>query len=198
MELIFFESPEQLRDWLHCNHDSAAELLVGLHKRHTGCATLSWPQLVDELLCFGWIDGVRRRIDDDSYSIRITPRKPRSIWSAVNVARAAELEAAGLMHPSGRAAVGRRSEARTGVYSHDRATPAKLDAVYERRLRANVGASRFFDSQPPWYRRTATHWVMSAKRQETRDRRFAQLLEHSAAGSAVPPLTRPLRSGARS
>jgi uncharacterized protein YdeI (YjbR/CyaY-like superfamily) len=191
MQPTFFDSPEQLRDWLQRNHDSAAELLVGLHKRHTGRATLSWPQLVDELLCFGWIDGVRRRIDDHSYSIRITPRKPRSIWSAVNVARAAELEAAGLMHAAGRAAVGRRSEDRTGVYSYDRATPAKFDAVYEQRLRASAAAARFFDSQPPWYRRTATHWVMSAKRQETRDRRFAQLLEHSAAGRPVPPLTRP-------
>ena len=151
---------------------------------------MTWSESVDQALCFGWIDGVRRRIDDETYSIRFTPRKPRSTWSAVNVAKVAELRRRGLMRPAGLRAFERRTEDNTGIYSFERKEAAKLPAEFERRLRANRRAAAFFDAQAPWYRRTATHWVISAKREETRERRLAQLIEDSAAGRTIGPLTR--------
>jgi uncharacterized protein YdeI (YjbR/CyaY-like superfamily) len=152
---------------------------------------MTWPESVDQALCFGWIDGIRRRIDDERYSIRFTPRKPRSTWSAVNVKRIQELVAQGLVAPAGVAAFERRSDDRTAIYSHEQRTAAKLEPDQERRLEANARAHAFFASQPPWYRRAAIHWVTSAKKPETRERRLAQLIECSAAGRPVPPLARP-------
>jgi uncharacterized protein YdeI (YjbR/CyaY-like superfamily) len=149
---------------------------------------VTWPESVDQALCFGWIDGVRRRIDDASYSIRFTPRKQRSIWSAVNVKRMGELTEQGLVAPAGVAAFERRSDDRTGIYSHEQRKQARLEPDHEQRLRANEQAAAFFDAQPPWYRRAAIHWVTSAKKPETRDRRLDQLVECSAAGEPVPPL----------
>jgi uncharacterized protein YdeI (YjbR/CyaY-like superfamily) len=143
---------------------------------------------VDEALCFGWIDGVRRGIDDDSYSIRFTPRKPRSTWSKVNVAKVEELERQGLMRPAGRKAFEARTEDNTGIYSFERDQPAELPSE-----RFSSAAWEFFQSQPPWYRRTAAHWVLSAKREATRERRLATLVEDSAAGRTIKSLTRPAR-----
>ena len=139
---------------------------------------------------------VRRRIDHDSYSIRFTPRKARSTWSAINVKRVAELTELGLMHPAGLAAFERRTDDRTGVYSHERRQAAAFEPGMEERFRADARAWRWFEAQPPSYRRTATHWVISAKRLETRERRLQRLIEDSAAGRTVPPLTRPTGSGA--
>ena len=189
MDARFFGSPEEWRAWLEEHHDREAELLVGYHKRGTGRTSMTWAESVDEALCFGWIDGVRRRIDDERYSIRFTPRRPRSRWSAVNVARVAELTAAGRMRPAGLAAFEARTE--EGTYSYEQQREAVLDEERERRLRAVPAAWAFWSAQPPWYRRATTHWVMSAKREATRDRRLAQLIENSAAGRTVPPLTRP-------
>jgi uncharacterized protein YdeI (YjbR/CyaY-like superfamily) len=194
----FFETPEAFRAWLEANHETETELLVGFHKRGSGRLSMTWPESVDQALCFGWIDGVRRRIDDHSYSIRFTPRKPRSTWSRINVAKVAELTDRGLMQPAGLRAFERRTEENTGIYSFERGEEAQLPKEYERRLRANKKAATWFDAQPPSYRRTAKHWVISPKREETRKRRMTQLIECSAAGRAIPPLTRPTGENRRS
>jgi uncharacterized protein YdeI (YjbR/CyaY-like superfamily) len=191
MEPIFFETPAELRAWLEQNHDKETELLVGAYRKATGKPTLTWPQIVDEALCFGWIDGVRRGIDDESWSIRLTPRKPRSNWSTVNIKRVAELEKEGRMTPAGRAAFERRSEERSGIYSYERRKAAKLDADQQQEFRANEKAWAFFESQPPGYRRTAIHWVTTAKREETRRKRLATLIEDSANERRLRHLTRP-------
>jgi len=189
MEPTFFATPDEFRAWLQEHHATASELLVGFHKKDSGRPSITWPRAVDQALCFGWIDGVRRRIDDASYSIRFTPRKARSTWSAVNVRRVGELTAEGLMHPAGLAAFERRSAARTAIYSYEQRRGAELDAERERRFRANERAWAWFEAQPPSYRRTATHWVISAKRAETRERRLERLIADSAAGRPMPPLT---------
>ena len=177
----FFSSPGEWRAWLVAHADSADELVVGFWRKGTGRPSMTWSESVDEALCFGWIDAVRRRIDDDSYSIRFTRRKPTSTWSSVNVAKMAALEAAGRMTDSGRAAFARRSEARTSIYSYEQASVV-LD---ESALRAVPAAWEWWSAQPPSYRRVAAHWVMSAKRPETRDRRMAQLVEDCAAGLRI-------------
>lgn len=167
MEPVFFATPQELRAWLAEYHESAGELWVGFHKKGTGRPSVTWPQAVDQALCFGWIDGVRKGVDEASYRIRFTPRRARSNWSAVNVARVAELTEQGLMRPAGLCAFERRSEDRTGIYSHERRHAARLDPEQERRLRADTAAWEFFQAQPPSYRRTAIHWVINAKREET-------------------------------
>jgi uncharacterized protein YdeI (YjbR/CyaY-like superfamily) len=159
------------------------------NKKGSGRPSITWPQSVDQALCFGWIDGVRRRIDDASYSIRFTPRKARSTWSAINVRRVAELAADGLMHPAGIAAFERRSDDKTAIYSYEQREAAQLDAEQERRFRADARAWDWFQAQAPSYRRTATYWVASAKRQETRERRLERLISDSAAGRPIPSLT---------
>jgi uncharacterized protein YdeI (YjbR/CyaY-like superfamily) len=185
----FYATPEEWRGWLAEHHADQREHWVGFHKRATGRPSITWPEAVDQALCFGWIDGVRKRVDDERYMIRFTPRKPSSRWSLVNVRRVAELMEAGMMQSAGIAAFEARTE--EGTYSYEQRDAAALDPERERRLRANAAAAAFFDAQPPYYRRAATHWVMSAKREETRDRRLALLIESSAAGRPVPPLARP-------
>jgi len=190
MKPQFFATPAELRAWLTAHHAAEKELLVGFRKKASGKPSITWPESVDEALCFGWIDGVRRNIDEQTYSIRFTPRKPTSIWSAVNVARVTELTAQGKMLPAGLRAFAARTPERTGVYSFERAEAAKLSPAQEKQLRANKKAAKFFDAQPPWYQRTAIHWVISAKREDTRERRLTQLITDSAAGRTIPPLTR--------
>ena len=191
MEPTYFATPAEFRAWLEEHHADADELLIGFHKKASGRPSITWPESVDEALCFGWIDGVRRGVDADSYSIRFTPRRKRSIWSTVNVKRARELIESGRMTPAGLAAFEARTEERSGVYSFERAEEPRLDGEREARFRANPGAWEWFHAQPPWYRRAALHWVLSAKREETRERRLATLIEDSAAGRTVKPLTRP-------
>jgi uncharacterized protein YdeI (YjbR/CyaY-like superfamily) len=191
MDPIFFEKPAELRAWLEKNHETQMELIVGAYRKATGKPSLTWPQIVDEALCFGWIDGIRRGIDDESWSIRLTPRKPTSNWSSANIRRVAELEEEGRMTAAGRAAFERRREDRSGIYSYERREQARLDREQEREFKANVEAYAFFQSQPPGYRRTAIHWVVSAKREETRSRRLATLIEDSASGRRLRHLTRP-------
>jgi uncharacterized protein YdeI (YjbR/CyaY-like superfamily) len=161
---------------------------VGIYKTHTGRRAMTWSESVDQALCFGWIDGKVNAIDEDRYVQRFTPRKPGSNWSKINVEKVAQLKEAGLMRPAGLAAFERRSDDRTGVYSFERET--ELAPEYDARLRANRAASEYFDSRPPWYRRTAIHLVMSAKREETRERRLAQLIADSAAGRDIKQLRR--------
>jgi uncharacterized protein YdeI (YjbR/CyaY-like superfamily) len=190
---VFFATAEEFGAWLEQHHESAGELLVGFHKKGSGKASITWPESVEQALRFGWIDGVRRSLGDESYTIRFTPRKPTSNWSAVNVAKVEELKAGGLMAPAGLRAYEARRPERTGIYSHERAKPAVLPAEFERRFRANPAAWEWFEARPPGYRRTATHWVVSAKKDETRLRRLQQLIDSSAGGRNVPPLTPPAR-----
>jgi uncharacterized protein YdeI (YjbR/CyaY-like superfamily) len=187
----FFATPDELRAWLAEHHEARDELWVGFHKKATGRSSVTWPQAVDQALCFGWIDGVRKSLGDESYKIRFTPRKSRSTWSAINVRRYGELLAEGLVAPAGVAAFERRAEDRTAIYSYENRDKAVFEDEQEARFRADAAAWEWFQAQPPSYRRTATYWVVSAKRPETRERRLTRLIEDSAAGRTIPPLTRP-------
>jgi uncharacterized protein YdeI (YjbR/CyaY-like superfamily) len=194
MKPMFFATPQAFRRWLEEHHATERELLVGLYKRGLGKPSITWPESVDEALCFGWIDGVRKRLSEEAYTIRFTPRKATSIWSAINVARVAALESLGRMAPAGRRAFAARTSERTGVYSHERTEAAQFTPAQQQRWRSQPAAAEFFEAQTPWYRRAATHWVVSAKRAETRERRFDQLITDSAAGHTIKPLTRPTRA----
>ncbi len=187
---IFFSSPGEFYAWLEEHHDKETEVYVGIWKKHTGKPSLNWTQAVDQALCWGWIDGRANRIDDDAYMQRFTPRKPTSNWSKVNVEKMTKLREAGLMRPPGEAAYARRSDDRTGVYSFERGEDPVLEPAHEERFRANAEAWEFFQAQAPWYRRTAIHLVVSAKRAETREKRLNQLIEDSAAGRRIKQLSR--------
>lgn len=189
-EPTFFETPEQFRRWLEEHYATAGELLVGLYKKGSGRPSITWPESVDEALCFGWIDGVRRSRDEESYTIRFTPRRERSTWSAVNIRRMEELIAAGRARPAGVSAFEQRTEDRSRTYSYERRDRAAFDEELERRFRSEGAAWEHFQGEAPWYRKTATFWVMSAKRPETRERRLAVLIASSAEGKRVPPLRR--------
>jgi uncharacterized protein YdeI (YjbR/CyaY-like superfamily) len=189
----FFAIADDFRAWLEKHHASATELVVGFHKKHTGRASMTWTESVREALCYGWIDGIRRSLGDDSYTIRFTPRKPGSNWSLLNVRHVEELIREGRMAPAGLAAFEARKPDRTGVYSFEQRHSARLEPAQEKQFRANKAAWDFFESQPPSYRRTAVYWVVSAKREETRSRRLAQLIEDSAAGRRLAQLTPPGR-----
>jgi uncharacterized protein YdeI (YjbR/CyaY-like superfamily) len=193
-EAIFFETPDQLRDWLDEHHETAPELIVGAWKKATGKPSLTWPQIVEEALCVGWIDSVRRSVPGDGWTIRLTPRRKGSIWSAVNVAKVAELRAAGRMRPAGEAAFAARREDRTAVYSFERAAEPELTPDEEARFRANEAAWAWFAARPPSFRRQVLHWVVSAKRPETRERRLTALIDDSAERQPPKPL-RPARPG---
>jgi len=160
----FFPSPAEWRAWLEKHHADAQELWVGFYKRDSGRPSITWPESVDGALCFGWIDGVRQSIDAISYKIRFTPRKPRSIWSAINIKRAAELSELGLMHSTGLAAFDRRDSERSAIYAYEQRKTAKLPTRFEKKFRAKGEAWKFFQSQPPWYQRTSTYWVISAEK----------------------------------
>ena len=187
----FFATPALFRAWLEEHHDTERELWVGFYRKSSGRPCVTWPEAVDEALCFGWIDGVRRRVDEMSYANRFTPRQRRSTWCAVNIKRAEELIAQGLMHPAGLAAFERRRPDGSGIYSGQR--HRELEASKEARLRANERAWSFFQAQAPWYRRAVAHWVMSAKKEDTRIRRLNQLIDDSEHGRTIGPLTRPPR-----
>jgi uncharacterized protein YdeI (YjbR/CyaY-like superfamily) len=189
----FFATSADFRRWLETNHDKAEELYVGFYKKASGKPSITWSEAVDQALCFGWIDGVRKSIDESSYMNRFTPRRPHSTWSAVNVAKVRDLTRRGLMHPAGMAAFEKRSDDRTATYSFEQREAAKFDKELERRFRANKDAWTWFQTQPPGYKKTATHWVMSAKRQETRDRRLTILIDDSADGRRIAQLTPPGR-----
>jgi uncharacterized protein YdeI (YjbR/CyaY-like superfamily) len=186
---LFFADPEQWRRWLEKHHATATEVWVGLHKMASGLPSITWPEAVDEALCFGWIDGVRKSIDDTSYKNRFTPRRTGSNWSAVNIRRVRELIDLGRMHPAGLKPFEARKEEKSGVYSYEQRHLAQLEPAHERKLRANKKAWSYFQASPPSYRQAAIWWVVSAKREETRVRRLQQLISHSEQGRTVPPLT---------
>jgi uncharacterized protein YdeI (YjbR/CyaY-like superfamily) len=194
---MFFATPAEFRTWLETHHATESELLVGFHKKGSGLPSITWPESVDQALCFGWIDGVRRSLGETSYTIRFTPRQARSTWSAVNIKRAQELQEQGLMHPAGRAAFLARTEDRSNTYSFEQREPIELGDAQLETFRANAPAWAFFQSQPPSYRKAATWWVISAKRAETRDRRLATLIADSAAGRRIRSLTPPTARSTR-
>ena len=177
----FFKSGAQFRAWLGTHQSRTDELLVGLYKTGSGNGGITYKQALDEALCYGWIDGVRRNYSADSYTIRFTPRKSRSHWSHINITRAHELKAAGLMHDLGLAAFERRDEGKTINYSYE-LRAATLRPAYEKRFKANTAAWAFFTSQAPSYQRHAKFFVMGAKQEETRERRLHLLIADSAAG----------------
>jgi uncharacterized protein YdeI (YjbR/CyaY-like superfamily) len=187
-DAIFFETPAALRDWLDANHETAPELFVGAWKKATGKPTLTWEQIVEEALCVGWIDSIRRGVPGDGWVIRLTPRRKGSIWSAVNVAKIAELRAAGRLRPSGEAAFGLRRDDRTAIYSFEQGRDPELTRDEEVRFRANEPAWAWFSAKAPSFRKQALHWVISAKRAETRERRLATLISSSAEGRPIPQM----------
>ncbi|HJZ98268.1 MAG TPA: YdeI/OmpD-associated family protein [Candidatus Solibacter sp.] len=183
MKPTFFETAAEWRAWLAKHHASETELLVGFHKKTTGYG-ITYQEALDEALAYGWIDGVRKRLDDTAYRIRFTPRKPGSVWSVVNTKRVEELIAQKRMKTPGLRAFEQRDANKTAQYSYER-EQSKLDSALEAKLRANAKAAAFFDAQPPGYRKIITHWVMSAKQEETRARRMEKLIEHSAKGARI-------------
>jgi uncharacterized protein YdeI (YjbR/CyaY-like superfamily) len=189
MKPVFFAKPADFRAWLQKNHGSQTELWVGFHKKGSGKPSITWPESVDEALCFGWIDGIRKSIDESSYMIRFTPRKPTSIWSAVNIDRATELIEQERMRPAGLAAFEKRDERRSRVYAYERAA-AKLEGEYEKTFKKNRRAWTFFQAQPAGYRKIVSHWVISAKRKDTRLRRLETLIADSEAGRRIGLLRR--------
>jgi uncharacterized protein YdeI (YjbR/CyaY-like superfamily) len=189
-KVLFFATPDDFRTWLEQHHAIEKELLVGFYKRDAGKPSVTWPESVDCALSYGWIDGVRNSIDGISYQIRFTPRKPTSIWSAVNVKRVAELTKLGLMRAAGMKAFEARKGDKTGIYAYEQRKNAKLTPAYEKQFRANKNAWEFFQSQPPWYQRTASYRVISAKQEETRQKRLNQLIKDSAAGRPIKELAR--------
>jgi uncharacterized protein YdeI (YjbR/CyaY-like superfamily) len=184
-----FREPEEFRDWLRRHHASESELVVRCRKAEHARSGLTYRQALDEALCFGWIDGVRHGLDETSFTVRFTPRKAKSAWSRMNLARAAELQAEGRMRPAGLAALQRRT---TPAYSYE-TVPRVLTAAFLKRLRADREAWHFFQGQPPGYQRTSVFWILSAKRPGTREARFAVLLQSSKVGTRIPLLRREAR-----
>jgi uncharacterized protein YdeI (YjbR/CyaY-like superfamily) len=188
MKPRFFIAQSAFRAWLELQHDTTHELWVGFYNKQSGKGGITYPEALDEALCFGWIDGLRKRVDDASYTIRFTPRKPGSIWSAVNIRRVGELIKLGRMHFSGLKVFQERDQEKSDQYSYEREN-SKLEAAQEKRFKANKKAWDFFQAQAPWYRRTATWWVVGAKREQTRLKRLATLIEDSEKGRRIAPLT---------
>jgi uncharacterized protein YdeI (YjbR/CyaY-like superfamily) len=175
MKPKFFPTQSEFRQWLEENDDKETELLVGFYKINSGKPSMTWSESVDQALCFGWIDGVRRSIDSESYSIRFTPRKPKSVWSAVNIKKIEELTAKGLMKPAGIIAFNKRTEDKSRIYAYEN-KPTEFPAEFERLFRANEKSWEFFEKQPNGYRRTIMYWVLSAKQELTQKSRLEKLI----------------------
>jgi uncharacterized protein YdeI (YjbR/CyaY-like superfamily) len=188
MKAVFFKSAADFREWLAGHHADARELLVGFYRKGSVRGGITYPEALDEALSYGWIDGVRKRLDAEAYTIRFTPRKPGSTWSAVNIKRVGELTTQGLMKPPGLRVFQERDGRKTRQYSYERER-AELDPALDGALRGNRKAAAFFDAQPPGYRKIATFWVMSAKKAETRANRLAHLIERSASGARIDLLS---------
>lgn len=189
MKVRHFKSATEFRKWLANNHATERELWVGYYKKETGKGGLTWPESVDEALCFGWIDGIRKKVDEESYTNRFTPRKTTSTWSSLNTKRAQELIAEGRMQAAGLRAFEARRENRSGIYSFEQRKET-LDDPYQSRLERHKKAWAFYQAQSASYRRTANWWVVSAKQEATRLKRLQQLIELSARGETIPQFTR--------
>ncbi len=189
MKPAFFKRPADFRRWLEANHATENELLVGFHKKDSGKPSITWPESVDQALCFGWIDGIRRSLDADSYTIRFTPRRARSIWSAVNIRRAQELIDQRQMKPAGLKAFAARQEYRSGIYSYEQRS-ADLPDQYRKIMQKNKTALSYYEAQPPSYRKTVNWWILCAKKEETRLKRLNELIDHCAHERRLPQLER--------
>jgi|SRR4051812_28811876 uncharacterized protein YdeI (YjbR/CyaY-like superfamily) len=190
MEPVFFTTSDELRAWFERHHETEPELQLGYYKKSAGQAGISHSEAVEQALCFGWIDSIGRRIDDQRYQVRFTPRRTGSVWSKVNIDKVAELTERGLMRAAGIRAFEQRRPDRVATYSYEQPEGAVLADDQVARLKAEPGAWEWYDKQASSYRKAAAHWVTSAKRPDTRERRLAQLITDSAAGRPVPPLTR--------
>jgi len=184
----FFATLADFRAWLEAHHDKLREQLVGFHKKSSGKPSMTWPESVEVALCFGWIDGVRKSIDETSYTIRFTPRKPTSNWSSININLARKLTKQGLMHPAGLQAFAARSEKKSGIYSYEQRRSARFTRDQEKQFRASQLAWEFFRSQAPWYQRVCTWWIINAKKEETKLKRLSVLIDHSRNRRTLPRL----------
>ena len=185
MTPIFFADAPAFRAWLDAHAAHTTELLVGFYKVGSGLPCMSWSESVDEALCYGWIDGRRTRIDEDSYSIRFTPRRASSIWSVVNIDKMQRLRAQGKMHAAGEAAFALRMEAKCGIYAHERSDVPEFAAPERERFQQQRAAWDYFQAAPPGYRKTIIHWITRAKREETRNKRLDALMQACAAGKRL-------------
>jgi len=185
----FFPTPADFRVWLEAHHDKLREQLVGFYKRDSGKPSITWPESVQVALCFGWIDGVRKSLNETSYTIRFTPRKPTSTWSSININLVRKLTKQGLMHPAGLKAFAARNAKKSGIYSYEQRKNPKFTREQEKQFRANKTAWEFFRSQVPWYQRVTTYWVISAKREETKIKRLSLLIENSQNQRSLRQLT---------
>lgn len=187
MTPTYFATQQDFRNWLEKNHDKEAELWVGFHKVGSGKPSITWPQSVDQAICFGWIDGLRKSVDAGSYCIRFSTRNPKSIWSAINIRKVEEMNKLGLMHPSGLAVFEKRDEQKSAIYFYEN-RPDKLSPDYENLFKSHPKAWAFFQLQPPSYQRIAAMWVMDAKQEPTRQKRLAELVADSESGLKIKPL----------
>jgi uncharacterized protein YdeI (YjbR/CyaY-like superfamily) len=188
-DITYFASPGDFRQWFETNHDQAAELWVGFYKKGSGKPSITWPEAVDQALCFGWIDGIRKSVDDSNYTIRFTPRKAQSIWSAINIKKIKELTALGLMKPAGLSVFEKHDEKKANLYSFERES-MELGDVYEEIFRENDKAWSFFQTQVPSYKKPAIWWVISAKQEATRLGRLKTLIKDSEEGLKIAHLRR--------
>jgi len=194
MAPTFFKTPSELRRWFKANHAACTELWIGFYKKDSGRGGVVYKQALDEALCFGWIDGMVRRVDDASYMQRFTPRQPRSAWSAINIVRAQDLIAEERMQPAGLAAFQRRTEDRSRIYTHEQKQAVALSPADQRQFKKHPDAWAFFTAQAPSYRRACAWWLQSAKKDETRQRRLSVLIDVSGRGEYPPPfIPRPKR-----
>ena len=189
-DAVFFTTVAEMRAWFEENHDKAPELFVGYWKKHTGKPGVSHTEAIEQALCFGWIDSIGRRIDEDRHQVRFTPRRKGSVWSAVNIATVARLTEQGLMRPAGLHAYETRRPDRVATYSYEQPDDVRLDDDQLALLKSDIKAWEWFSAQSPSYRKAAAHWVVSGKRADTRERRLRQLISDSAQGRRVPPLVR--------
>lgn len=178
MKPVFFASQEEFRQWLEENHETARELIVGYYKVKSSKPSMTWTESVDQALCFGWIDGIRRSVDEESYCIRFTPRRKTSTWSAVNIKKVETLTQKGLMHPAGMASFEERKENNSEIYSYEN-KPKSLSREYKEKFRAREKAWAFFTAQPPSYKKQISYWIMSAKQEKTRLRRLEKTIRMS-------------------
>jgi uncharacterized protein YdeI (YjbR/CyaY-like superfamily) len=181
----FFATPSAFRDWLNEHHATTDVLLVGFYKKGSGKPSITWPESVDQALCYGWIDGVRKSVDAQRYTIRFSPRKQGSVWSSINIKRAEVLIEQGHMQPAGLRAYHAKKENKSGIYSYEQ-RGVDLQEPYSRLLKKNKAAWQFFQGQPPYYRKTVCWWIVSAKKEETRLRRLEKLIACSAQGQRLP------------
>ena len=184
MKPVFFETPAAFRAWLKKHHKKADELWVGYYRKDCGKQSITWNESVDEALCFGWIDGIRKKVNDDAYTNRFTPRRPGSNWSAINIAKVKQLTKQKRMQPAGLAAYGKRTEAKSRIYTYEQHSYS-LDTDLERRFRANKKAWAFFETSPPYYRKLMTGWLNGAKQEATRLRRLEKLMAACESGRRI-------------